>query len=135
MTTITIDTNILFRILLKDGSDQWQRAARLLQSHRVVIIPTVLLETEWVLRSVAKYSRSRVMHLFQAIMASHDFVIAERNGIEKALAAFEAGMDLADALHLCLSDEATMFVTFDRDLVRRARRHSPNASVELADLL
>lgn len=44
-------------------------------------------------------------------------------------------MDLADALHLCLSDEATMFVTFDRDLVRRARRHSPNASVELADLL
>ncbi|TCP90515.1 putative nucleic-acid-binding protein [Rhizobium sp. PP-CC-2G-626] len=135
MTTITIDTNILFRILLKDGSDQWQLAAQLLQSHRVVIIPTVLLETEWVLRSVAKYSRSRVLQLFQTIMASHDFVIVDRDDIERALAAFEAGMDFADAMHLCLSDEATTFVTFDRDLVRRARRYLPRASVELADIL
>ncbi len=135
MTTITIDTNILFRILLKDGSDQWQLAAQLLQSHRVVIIPTVLLETEWVLRSVAKYSRSRVSQLFQTIMASHDFVIVDRDDIERAIAAFEAGMDFADAMHLCLSDEATTFVTFDRDLVRRARRSLPSASVELADIL
>lgn len=135
MTTITIDTNILFRIFLKDGSKQWQVAAQLLQSNRVVVIPTVLLETEWVLRSIAKYSRIRVLELFRSMMASHDFMIIDREDIERALACFEAGMDFADAMHLCLSDEATTFVTFDRDLVRRAKKLRSDARVELADTL
>jgi predicted nucleic acid-binding protein len=42
--------------------------------------------------------------------------------VARALDACEKGMDFADALHVCLSDEATAFCTFDADLRRRAAR-------------
>lgn len=135
MKTITVDTNVLFRVFFKDGSPQWKSVAELFEANRVVIIPTVLLETEWVMRSIARFPRARISELFHSMLTSSDFIVTDRERIENALRAFDAGMDFADALHLCLSDEATTFVTFDRDLKRRARRLMPNASVELADTL
>ena len=41
-------------------------------------------------------------------------------------------MDFADALHVCFAGDGETFVTFDRDLARRANKHIHPVSVELA---
>jgi hypothetical protein len=48
-----------------------------------------------------------------------------------ALDAFDAGLDLADALHVCRSGRATGFATFDRRLVKRAEGLTLPQEVEL----
>jgi len=41
-------------------------------------------------------------------------------------------LDFADAMHVCLKAEDSVFITFDRDLVKLAKKHLPEANVELA---
>ena len=47
---IALDTNLIVRLLTNDDPHQAQKAARLIDRHRVYVPKTVLLETEWVLR-------------------------------------------------------------------------------------
>ncbi len=47
---ISVDTNLLVRILTNDDPIQARRAVRILRSDDIYIPKTVLLETEWVLR-------------------------------------------------------------------------------------
>ena len=52
---IAVDTNILVRYLTNDDAEQAQLAIDLLNGSEHIWLPkTVLLETEWVLRSVNK---------------------------------------------------------------------------------
>lgn len=46
-----LDTNVVVRFLVNDDDQQAQRARALIAAGNVHIPPTVLLETEWVLRS------------------------------------------------------------------------------------
>lgn len=46
-----IDTNILARLLTKDEPKQYATASALIQGGDILVATTVLLETEWVLRS------------------------------------------------------------------------------------
>ena len=54
---IAFDTNLLVRIAVNDDEKQAEIAEQLLETHQVFIPRTVLLETEWVLRSIYKKSR------------------------------------------------------------------------------
>lgn len=47
---IALDTNVVVRLLVDDHPQQTRRARRLLEARPVIILPTVLLESEWVLR-------------------------------------------------------------------------------------
>ena len=132
MTTRTIDTNVLVRLLARDDSEQWKRAADLAMRFQLVVLPTVMLETEWVLRSQFRFDRQRIAELFRMLASSEAFVLIERERVTRALDGFEKGMDFADALHVFGMSEGETFVTFDRDLVRLAKRHIDTASVELA---
>ena len=117
---IAIDTNVVVRFLVDDDHEQFRRAQRVIANALVFISNTVLLECEWVLRSVYEYE-------------PRDFVEALRNfaGLEKvtledpelaatALKWHEQGMDFADALHLAGSVGCDAFLTFDRRLVKAA---------------
>jgi len=53
---IAVDTNVLVRFLVRDDRKQAARAAALLRSSSVWISKNVLLETEWVLRSLYGFS-------------------------------------------------------------------------------
>lgn len=46
-----IDTNILVRLVARDEPEQLRIAAEIVEAGGVLVLPTVLLETEWVLRS------------------------------------------------------------------------------------
>jgi predicted nucleic-acid-binding protein len=119
---IAIDTNVVVRFLVDDDHEQFRRAQRVIANALVFISSTVLLECEWVLRSVYEYE-------------PRDFVEALRNfaGLEKvtledpelaatALNWHEQGMDFADALHLAGSVGCEAFLTFDRRLASASGR-------------
>jgi predicted nucleic-acid-binding protein len=132
MKTRTIDTNILIRVLAKDDSRQWQIATEIFNTSRVVILSTVLLETEWVLRKSMGLNSNQIGELFRAMLLSETIVFRERDRVLATLEAFDAGMDFADAFHICGAAEGETFITFDRNLVKRAKRHINTVSVELA---
>ena len=44
---------------------------------------------------------------------------------------FEAGMDFADALHLCSSRTDVLFATFDKRMKQRAHKIAPSRYIEM----
>ena len=53
-----IDTNIVIRLIVEDDPQQLKIVEALLKSHQLAIPHTVLLETEWVLRSLQMVRRA-----------------------------------------------------------------------------
>jgi predicted nucleic-acid-binding protein len=130
--TRTVDTNILVRLFAQDDDDQWAIASDLVSRYQLVVLSTVLLETEWVLRSRYGFHRQRIGELFEAMMKSESFIFVERQRVRRTLDAFFQGVDFADALHVASLAADETFITFDYDLVKRAGKHFHNVSVELA---
>ena len=52
---ISVDTNIVVRLLTQDDEVQYQKSLEIFQSPEIFIADTVILETEWVLRFAYKF--------------------------------------------------------------------------------
>jgi predicted nucleic-acid-binding protein len=119
---ISVDTNLLARFLLKDDPAQFRRAVAVLQADEDVFIPiTVLLELAWVLKA-RETTREEILASLRGIQALPHVRQQHAEAVHVALGWVDAGMDVADALHLALSGNATKFLTFDTTLARRAAR-------------
>jgi predicted nucleic-acid-binding protein len=118
----TVDTNVLVRILFGDDPGQARRALALVSSRPVWIAKTVLLETVWVLRSAYSLPDQRIRELVAGLLGIDGVSVEDRGQVVRALGWWAEGLDFADALHLASSPEAERFVTFDRELVRAAKR-------------
>lgn len=123
---IAVDTNVLVRFLVGDDPKQAARAASLLRRNTSVwISKTVLLETEWVLRSLYGFSPQAVVTALQALAGLQNVVLEDEPAVANALDWFKNGLDFADALHLASADKAKQFATFDQKLAKRAQSLSP----------
>lgn len=118
---ISLDTNVVVRLLTGDDAAQTKRAARLVRESDVWISKTVLLETEWVLRRAYELEPGVIVTAFAALLGLPNLSVEEERTVTLALDAHRAGLDLADALHLASSKGAEAFATFDRRLARTAR--------------
>ena len=132
MQRTAVDTNVLVRLLTRDDTAQWRVAARLLAETVFVLTPMVLLETEWVLRSRFRYDVATIHRLLGELLQLGRVEAVDGNALASARDGYAAGMDFADAVHVSCLEAGDRFVTFDRDLVRRAARHIEHVSVELA---
>lgn len=56
---IAIDTNVVVRYLVADEDEQFRRSAALIEGEPVFLCTTVLLEVEWVLRSLYRLERTK----------------------------------------------------------------------------
>ena len=121
---ISVDTNVLVRFLVNDDPEQARRAKMLIAEAPVLVTPTVLLETEWVLRAGYRMRAVDIVHCFRALLGLPTVTIRDPQAIAEALDACEAGLDFADASHLALSIDATGFATFDTRFARDARPRS-----------
>ena len=119
---IALDTNVVVRLLVDDDPGQTRRARKLLESHAALLLPTVLLETEWVLRGAYDIGRPAIAASLRKLMGLPNIAVTNAEAVANALKWFEAGLDFADALHLALAGEVEGFVTFDALLAKRARR-------------
>jgi len=84
----------------------------------------VLLETEWVLRSLYGYASSRI-HQGLSLFHGLPTVQAEQpEPVAQALDWYARGMDFADALHLAaaMQGDCDALATFDRKLAAAARK-------------
>lgn len=112
---LAIDTNLIVRYLVGDDAAQAARARRLIDNNDIFVCTTVLLETEWVLRSVYGFPAA------QCAKALSDFAGLPHTHLEDAAAAAKAlgwmrqNLDFADGLHLAKAEGCEVFISFDED--------------------
>jgi predicted nucleic-acid-binding protein len=124
-----IDTNLLVRIITLDNDEQASRATRFLDAEQSFIPKTVLLETEWVLRSTYGLQPGIIANSLRGVIGRANTTVEAEDAVTQALAWFEDGMDFADAMHLASIPDDYKFATFDNRLRRKLR-----AIGRLADL-
>jgi predicted nucleic-acid-binding protein len=119
---LAIDTNLIVRYLTGDHPVQSTQARTLIDGAQVFVCATVLLETEWVLRSVYGYNAGQLARALRAFGGLARVTIEDADIAAQALDWMERGMDFADALHLTKARGCEAFVTFDQRLERAASR-------------
>lgn len=119
---LAIDTNVIVRYLTNDHPRQSAQAKALIDREDVYVCTTVLLETEWVLRSVYSYAADRLAKTLRAFAGLPHVTIEGAELATQALDWMEEGLDFADALHLAKAQGHDAFVTFDKNFARVANR-------------
>ena len=117
-----VDTNVLVRLLTQDDRRQAVHANTLFATGQVWIAKTVLLETNWVLRSLYGFGDNAVQGGFTMLLGLPNIRMEDEAGVAEALSLVSQGIEFADALHLVSRPRGARFVSFDRDLIRRAGR-------------
>lgn len=117
-----VDTNIVVRIFVNDDEKQAAAARSIFESGPVWIAKTVLLETAWVLGRHYKYEQSAICEALASLPQLDRVHVEDEDSLGTALSLMSHGIDPADAMHLASTPAGSRFATFDRDLVRRAKR-------------
>jgi predicted nucleic-acid-binding protein len=119
-----IDTNIVVRFLMADDRKQSHAARAAVSAGEIFIPTTVLLESEWVLRSGYGFTVDQIAHGLRGLAGLPGITLEEPMAVAQALTWMVEGMDFADALHLAKSQQCSVFLTFDRKLVKAAKARS-----------
>jgi len=113
---IAAGTNIVVRLLTGDDPVQAAQARRLFETETIFLPKTIMLETEWVLRSLYRRNPGAISDALEALAALPNTRCEDEAAVLQALAWNRQGLDFADALHLASSRSTTGFATFDRAL-------------------
>lgn len=120
-----LGTNVLARFFIEDADDpqaaRQRPAAIAALSERCFVSVTVLLELEWVMRGFYELAPKDVSRVLRALASIEHVTLEDRDAVLVAIAAFDRGLDFADALHLARSSRAAGFATFDQRLAKRAK--------------
>jgi predicted nucleic-acid-binding protein len=117
-----VDTNILVRLLTHDDVTQFRKAKLFVAENNCLVQTTVVLELEWILRSVHRYSREQIAKALDMLMETEGLEIEDPVRLKSAVRGLDDGLDFADSYHLAGATDAVAFATFDRDLAKRASR-------------
>jgi predicted nucleic-acid-binding protein len=119
---LAVDTNIVIRYLLGDHPSQSTKARELIQNNEIFLCTTVLLEAEWVLRSIYDFSPTQIAEALVALVGLPKVTLQDAVLTANALEWLGKGADFADALHFLASEHCNEFVTFDAQLAKVAQR-------------
>ncbi|MBW4534828.1 MAG: type II toxin-antitoxin system VapC family toxin [Pleurocapsa minor HA4230-MV1] len=117
---VTIDTNIIVRLLTQDNQWQYQQSLAILQTQNVFISNTVILETEWVLRFAYKFNPTEICLALRQLFGLPNIYLANANLIAQILQWHENGLDFADAFHLAQGQHCSKLYTFDEKFIKKA---------------
>ncbi|MGE0499300.1 MAG: type II toxin-antitoxin system VapC family toxin [Rhizobiaceae bacterium] len=120
-----VDTNVFVRFLVDDGSGHVAPARRVFASGHVFVPTSVILESEWVLRSAFGFRRTQICDAFERVLGVPSITVQDADAVENAIASSRRGLDFADALHLNASADCDVLYTFDGPFIRRAGRIDP----------
>jgi len=98
--------------------------AKAILNEPFVLLASVLIEVEWVLRSQYGWSRAAIAEALAELIdlpALTEVAAAAGWAVER----FAAGADFADMVHLASAGGAARFITFDRRLKIKAGSQSP----------
>lgn len=118
---LAIDTNVVIRFLTLDHEALARRALEIVSNNEVFVAVTVILEAEWVLRDAYELPRNEVIRELRRFCGLKRVTVGAADTVKRALDLAEAGVDLADALHVAHAEGCEAFITFDRKMARRAK--------------
>lgn len=118
---LAVDTNLIVRYLTGDHSKQSAKARAVIDGEDVFVSTTVVLETEWVLRSVYSFDSTQVCAALRAFAGLPRVSLEDPALVASALDRTAQGLDFADALHLGRAEGCDAFVTFDLRFIRAAK--------------
>ncbi len=107
-----LDTNVLVRYLVQDDPAQFAVAKRLIgrcldEGVSLFVPVTVVLELEWVLRSIFGFAKGDVLRALSSLFSAYELTLESERALEIALQLFrEASADFADCLHIALATQA-----------------------------
>ena len=114
---IAVDTNVLVRLVIGDDARQLELATALLLTEAVYVPITVMMETEWVLRSRYQFGRERVATALTALLALPRVTAERGERLTWAIGCYAQGGDFADLIHIaCLPREIRTFASFDQGI-------------------
>ena len=116
-----VDANVVVRYLTGDDPDQAAKAKAAIDAGDIFVSTTVLLESEWVLRSTYDFTRREVAEALRDFAGLPGVSVESPALIAEALDRAEKGMDFADALHLGAAVRCEALLTFDRRFVELAK--------------
>lgn len=116
-----VDTSLVVRYLTGDHPKQSVRARKLIDAGDIYVGITVMLEAEWVLRSVYAYQPGDVCRALRAFAGLPGVSVEDEALVATALDRVERSMDFADALHLGKAGHCEAMVTFDRKFIKAAK--------------
>ena len=120
---IVLDTNLLVRLATNDNPGERAAVTDILGQHQCRVSKTVLLETEWVLRSRYGYNARQYADFADYLLALSSVTIEDERVVRWAVDATRGGIDFADAMHMAIAAAAEEpFYTFDKKLHHKASR-------------
>jgi predicted nucleic-acid-binding protein len=115
-----IDTNVIVRFLIGDDPAQTAKARKLVEDGGIFVSTSVLLETEWVLRSGYGFATAQLVQALRDFAGLPGVTLEDPQLAARALDWADQGLDFADALHLGGAHGCTAFLSFDRKLAKAA---------------
>ena len=129
-----LDTNIVVRLFVDDGSKEVPIARAVFEREVVEISLTVMLECEWALRSVYKFKPAAICEALGALLTLENVIVPQHEIVATAIDAHRKGVDFADACHLLSVDHADELLTFDDIFQKRAKRLANAVPVRIPQL-
>ncbi len=117
---LAIDTNLIVRYLVGDDAGQAAQSKRLIDNNNVFVCTTVMLETEWVLRSVYDFAEPQVAKALADFAGLPHVTLEDPAAVASALDWMKRGVDFADGLHLAKASDCEAFVSFDQTFAKAA---------------
>jgi len=129
-----LDTNIVVRFLIDDGSKEVPIARAVFRRETVEIPLTVIVECEWVLRAVYKIGRVDICDAFEALLSLPSVIVHDDQIVAGAIDAHRLGVDFADAVHLLSIKKSDELLTLDDNFEKRAKRMTEGLPVRMPTL-
>ncbi len=126
---IAVDTNVVIRLIVADDEAQVARALALAEREEFFVSLTVLIETDWVLRSRYGFDRSRVTTALLALADLVAITFESDDDVRWAIERYEQGGEFADFIHIAAARPIGRFASFEDKLARRAGADTPAAVV------
>jgi predicted nucleic-acid-binding protein len=117
-----LDTNVVVRLLVGDDAAQARAAENVVATEACTVVPSVLMECEWVLRGAYKLDAATILASLQDFLALDNISASEAALTQRTLDAYANGVDFADALHAAQCADGQTLVTFDKAFANRAAK-------------
>lgn len=132
----SLDTNVLVRLLVKDDQRQYAQSLSLIreaskQDEMLYVPVTVVLELEWVLRSVYGMDKPAILGALVALLETRELRFQSEPAVERGIEHYRRSVaDFADCIHLGLGGTAgeLPLLTFDRKAARMTGVQSVGAT-------
>ena len=118
---IAVDTNIIVRLLTHDDETQYKQSLEIFTKNEIMVLDSVILETEWVLRFAYNFDSTAVSKAFTKLFGLPNIYISNPDIVAQAIKWHSLGMDFADAFQLAQCENLNQFFTFDTKFITKSK--------------